>query len=131
MDKINSLNQKYSRARAEDKQEISMTSTVMTNKTRNRYRISFSGRIQCEQDYIDKPRYEQKYRNDFRRGSFRCNLRMNQNFRDQNYRDRYRKTIGMIEVGVCLEKDNIRAILEGMIEVAVVDLDQVQEQVQS
>ena len=35
----------------------------------------------------------------------------------------------MIEVGVGLEKDNIKVILEGMIEVAVVDLDQVQEQV--
>ena len=40
------------------------------------------------------------------------------------------KTIGMIEVGVGLEKENIRAILEGMIEVAVVDLGQVQDQVQ-
>ena len=35
----------------------------------------------------------------------------------------------MIEVGVGLEKDNIKVILEGMIKVVVVHLDQVQEQV--
>ena len=39
------------------------------------------------------------------------------------------KTIGMIEVGVGLEKDNIKVILEGMIEVAVVHLDWIQEQI--
>ena len=39
------------------------------------------------------------------------------------------KTIGIIEVGVGLEKGNIKVILGGMIEVAVVDLYQVQEQV--
>ena len=33
------------------------------------------------------------------------------------------------EVGVGLEKDNTETIIEGMTEVAVVDLDQVQEQV--
>ena len=40
-------------------------------------RISFSGRIQCGGDYIDRLRYEQNYRNDFRRGNFRGNLRKN------------------------------------------------------
>ena len=33
-------------------------------------RISFSGRIQCGQNYRDRPRYGQNYRNDFRRGNF-------------------------------------------------------------
>ena len=44
----------------------------------NRYRsdsidrtISFSCRIQCEQNYRNRPRYEQNYRNDFRRGNFK------------------------------------------------------------
>ena len=54
-------------------------------------RISFSGQIQCGQNYRDRPRYEQSYRNDFRRGSFKGNMRMNQNFRGQNYRGRYRE----------------------------------------
>ena len=53
-------------------------------------RISFSGRIQCGQNYIDRPRYNQNYRNDFRRENFRGNLRSNQNYRGQNYRDGYR-----------------------------------------
>ena len=35
----------------------------------------------------------------------------------------------MKEVGVGLEKDNTKTIIEGMTEVLVVDLDQVQEQV--
>ena len=39
------------------------------------------------------------------------------------------KIIGMVEVGVGLEKGNIEVTLEGVIEVAVVDLDQVQEQI--
>ena len=54
-------------------------------------RISFSGRIQCEQDYTDRPRYEQKYRNDFRTGNFRGNMRPNQTYRGQNYRGGYRR----------------------------------------
>ena len=39
-------------------------------------------RIQCRQNYRDRPRYEHNYRNAIRRGSFRGNLRMyqNQNF---------------------------------------------------
>ena len=40
------------------------------------------------------------------------------------------KTIGMIEVGVGLEKGNFKIIVEGMMEVEVIDLDQVQEQEQ-
>ena len=39
------------------------------------------------------------------------------------------KNIGMREVGVGLEKDNIKVILGGTIEVAVVDLNKDQEQV--
>ena len=35
----------------------------------------------------------------------------------------------VIEVGIGLEKDNIKEILEGMIEVPIVDLGKVQEQV--
>ena len=50
-------------------------------------RISFSGRIQYGENYTDSPRHHQNYRNDFRRGNFRGNLRSNQNYRGQNYRD--------------------------------------------
>ena len=54
-----------------------------------------------------------------------------QNFRRQNYRGGYIKaTIAMrimTEVGVGLEKGNVKVILEGMIEVAVVDQHQDQE----
>ena len=54
-------------------------------------RISFSGRIQYGQDYRDTCRYNQNYRNDFRKGNFRGNLRSIQNYRGQNYRDGYRR----------------------------------------
>ena len=48
-------------------------------------RISFSGRIQYGQNYRGRPRYEQSYSNDVRRGNLRGNVRMyqNQNFRRQ------------------------------------------------
>ena len=52
---------------------------------------------------------------------------MNQNFEDRITEVNIEKTIGMTEVGVCLEKGNIKVALEGMIEAAVVGLDQVQE----
>ena len=43
-------------------------------------------------NYRDRPRYEQSYRNYFRRGNFRGNVRMyqNQNFITQNNRGGYR-----------------------------------------
>ena len=52
-----------------------MTDIIMIKENyQNRYRsdsgdrrISFSGRIQCGQNYRDRPRYAQNYRNDFRR----------------------------------------------------------------
>ena len=52
-------------------------------------RISLSSRIQCGQNYRDRPIYEQNYRNDFRRnmsshrGNYRGNMRtyQNKNFR--------------------------------------------------
>ena len=55
-------------------------------------RISCSGRIQCRQNYRDRPRYEQSYRNDLRRGNFRGNVRtyQNQKSRRQNNRGGYR-----------------------------------------
>ena len=65
----------------------------------NRYRSDsrdrrtlFSGRIQCGQNYRERPRYEQNYRNDSRRGNFRGNVKpyQNQNIRKQNYIDGYR-----------------------------------------
>ena len=98
MDKINSLNQKYSRAREEDKGYDFITGVNMTKETMKTgidqtviTRISFSSRIQCEQDYREKPRYEQNYRNDSRRGNIRGNLRTNQIFRGQNYKGGYRE----------------------------------------
>ena len=42
-------------------------------------------------DYRDRSRYEQNYRNDFRRGNFRENVRTNQTYRGQNYRGGYRR----------------------------------------
>ena len=54
-------------------------------------RISFSGRIKCGQDYINRPKYELNYRNDFRRGNFRGNMRSNQMYRGQNYIGGYRR----------------------------------------
>ena len=92
----------------------------------NRYR-SHSGdrRIQYGKNYRGRPRYEQSYRNDFRRGNFKSNARMyqNQNFRRQNnrggYRGNYRNEI-MKEAGVGLEKGNIKLAQEGMTEAAAV-----------
>ena len=40
-----------------------------------RRRISFSGGMQYRQNYRDRPRYDQNYRNNFRRGNFRENRR--------------------------------------------------------
>ena len=54
-------------------------------------RISFRGRIQCGQDYKDRPGYGQNYRNDFRRGNFRGNFRPNQIYRGQSYKGGYRR----------------------------------------
>ena len=54
-------------------------------------RISFSGRIKYGWNNRDRPRYNQNYRGDFRRGSFKGNLKSNQNYRDQNYRGGYRR----------------------------------------
>ena len=48
-------------------------------------RILFSGRIQCGQDYTNRPRYEQNYRNAIRRSELRGNVRQNQMYREQNY----------------------------------------------
>ena len=96
-------------------------------------RISFSGRIQCGSDYIDKLRYEQNYRDDFRRDNFGGNVKSNQTYRGQNYRGGYRRNCKMKimkEVGIYLEKGSIQVILEGMTEVAVADLHLVQELVQ-
>ena len=50
-------------------------------------RISFSGRMPCGQDYKNRPRYDQKYRNDFRRGDFRPN----QIYRGQKYKGEYKR----------------------------------------
>ena len=40
----------------------------------------------------DRPRYNQNYRGDFRRGNFRGNLPSNQNYRGHNYRGGYGRT---------------------------------------
>ena len=80
----------------------------------NKYRWnSGDTRVQYGQNYRGRPRYEQSYRKDFRRGNFRGNVRtyQNQNFRRQNNRGGYRGTIGMKimkEVGVGLEKGDIK-----------------------
>ena len=103
----------------------------------NRYRsdsrdrwILFIGRIQCGWDYIDGTGYEQKYRNDFRRHHFRRNMRTNQTYRGQNYRGGNRRNYQNEQikrwVGVDLEKCSIQLILDGMTEVAVVDLVRIQ-----
>ena len=93
-------------------------------------RISFSGRIQYGQNSRDRPRNNQNYRGDFRRGDFRGNIRTNQNYRGQNYRGGYLRNYRMIimkEVEVGIGIDNI-LIIEGMKE-ATVSLDQVQDPV--
>ena len=95
-------------------------------------RVSLSGGIQCGRDYIDRPRYEQNYRHNFRRGNFRGNMRSNQMYRGQNYRGGYRREYRNENYGRCRssqEKDKTKMVIEEMIEVAVVDLGQVQEQV--
>ena len=54
------------------------------------YHSVISIRIQYGQNYRDSPRYNQNYRNDFRRGNFRGNVRSNQNYRGKDYTGRYR-----------------------------------------
>ena len=54
-------------------------------------RISFSDRTQCRQHYTDRPRYEQRCRDNFIRGNFKGNLRPNQMYSRQNYRGGYRR----------------------------------------
>ena len=61
------------------------------NRYRSNRKISFSGRILCGQNYRDRPRHGQNYRNNLRRGNFRGNPRTNQNFRGQNYIGGYRE----------------------------------------
>ena len=46
--------------------------------------IPFSGRIQYGQNDIDRPRYDQNYRNDFRTENCGGNVKANQNYRLQN-----------------------------------------------
>ena len=53
--------------------------------------LTLSGRIQYGQNYRDSPRYNQNYRNDFRRGNFRGNIRTNQNYKGKNFRGGYRR----------------------------------------
>ena len=95
--KISSLNLRYIRVREEDRQEtfmidIAMIREIIINRSNSEdRRISFSGRIQYVQNYRDIPRYNQNYRNDFRRENVMGNLRSNQNYRGQNYRDGYRR----------------------------------------
>ena len=48
-------------------------------------RIKFNGRFNID-IYRDSHRYNQNYRNDFRRGNFGGNLRANWNYREQNFR---------------------------------------------
>ena len=137
---------KIFKVKGEDKQEISMRDVIMIREIMKKIGIDQIAEIEefhlvveySEQNYRDRPRYEQNYRNDFRRnvssprGNFRGNLRM---YQDQNLENRIievdiKKTIGMkimIDVGVGLEKGNIQVILEGMIEVAAVDQDHNQE----
>ena len=70
-------------------------------------RVSFSSGIQCGQNYRDSPRYEQSYRNYFRRGSFRGNVQTHQNHIEVNIEE----IIGMRiikEAEVDLGKGNTR-----------------------
>ena len=80
------FNPKYSRAREEDNEEIFIVSAIIIKDTT---RTGKDETVEIEE--FHRPRYEQNYRNDFKRGSFRGNIRMNQNFKGQNYRDRYRE----------------------------------------
>ena len=91
MDRINSLNLRYIKARKEDRKGFSDRYNYDQRNYQNMFRsdsrdrrISFSGRIQSGQNYRNRPMYEQNYRNDFRRGNIRGNLRKNQNYRGQN-----------------------------------------------
>ena len=57
----------------------------------NRYRSNIGNRrIQFGRRSRGRPRYEQNDRNDYRRGNFRDNVRMYQNFGRQNSRGQYR-----------------------------------------
>ena len=126
MNKINNLNLRYI--------------NYIQRNCQNRYRsdsrdrrISFSGRIQCGQDYIDKPRYKQSYRNDIRRGNLKADIRENQTYKGQNYRGGYKGIIEMkimTQVEIDPEVGCIQKVPEEMTEVVVVDWDQVQELVQ-
>ena len=79
---------------------------------------NFSGRIQYGQNRA-RPRYEQNYRNDCRRGKFRGNMRTHHNFGRQNSRiveEDIEEVIEMKiiiekEVGVGLEKDHFQGII--------------------
>ena len=62
--------------------------TIGTDQTVQKEECILAVELQYGQNYRGRPRYEQKYRNDFRGGGFRGNVRMYQNqiFIRQNYR---------------------------------------------
>ena len=78
----------------------------------------------------DSPRYNQNYRNDFRRANFRGNLRINQNYRGQKYRGGYQRNCRNDNYGRGRSRsreNSFQIMPEGTTEVVVIGLDQVQE----
>ena len=95
MEQTSSSRLKYIKAKEGDRQKCNYNQRNYQNKYRSNSRdrrIQFSSRIQYGQNYRGRPRYEQNYRNDYRRGNFKGYGRMfqNQNFRKQNNRGGYR-----------------------------------------
>ena len=126
-EQTNSLKQKCIKTRGEAKWEISMTDLIMRIDIDQIVEIEESNLVvefSIDKNYLGRPRYGQSYRNEFRRGNFRGNVRMyqNQNFKRQNNRGGYsgnhRNKIKK-EIGVGLEKGHIWVLLEGMTEVIV------------
>ena len=77
---------------------------------------------------MDKITERSQFVSNDRNGFRRENFRGSQNYRDQNFRGGYRgsyRNETLEEVAVDLEKDSIQILLEGMIEVVIVDKDQV------
>ena len=134
--RISSLNLRYINANEEGQTGNFYDHNYDQRNYQNRYRshsgdrrISFSGRIQYRQNYLNRPRYNQNYRGDLKRGSFRGNLQSNQNNQGQNYRGGYRRDYRKIITKVAevsLGIYDIQIIPEGMRKV-VVGVDQVQE----
>ena len=97
-------------------------------------RISFSGRIQCGWDYRDRPRYEQTIEmtleEEISEGMWE-QIKCIEDRIIEVYIEEVIEMITMREVVVDIEKGRFQKIIEGMTEVAVVDLDQIHKLVQT